>query len=98
MLKLAQLVNDPSRLSQISNRHIVALCNLSTRIDTFRSKSTQKGQYDVVSFRLDITDDPDAVLECAKAGLALMKNGGYFRMARYNSIPLLGVTPICVTH
>src|ERR1035437_8488772 len=69
MLKLAQLVNDPSRLSQISNRHIVALCNLSTRIDTARSKSTQKGQYTVVSFRLDVTDDPDAVLECTSAGL-----------------------------
>ena len=75
MLKLAQLVNDPSRFSQISNRHIVALCNLSTRIDTARSKSTQKGQYTVVSFRLDVTDDPDAVLECASAGLALMDEG-----------------------
>ena len=81
MLKLAQLVNDPSRLSQISNRHIVALCNLSTRIDTARSKSTQKGQYTVVSFRLDVTDDPDAVLECAKAGLALMKNEGYVTLS-----------------
>jgi hypothetical protein len=75
MLKFAQLVNDPSRFSQISNRHIVALCNLSTRIDTARSKSTQKGQYTVVSFRLDVTDDPDAVLECASAGLALMDEG-----------------------
>jgi hypothetical protein len=85
----------------------VALCNLSTRIDTARSKSTQKGQYTVVSFRLDVTDDPDAVLECASAGLALMDEG-------YVTLPTAvqeaisewlnttafasSVGPVCVTH
>ena len=107
MLKLAQLVNDPSRFSQISNRHIVALCNLSTRIDTARSKSTQKGQYTVVSFRLDVTDDPDAVLECASAGLALMDEG-YVTLSTavqeaisewLNTTAFASsVGPVCVTH
>jgi len=45
MLKLEQLVNDRSRLSRLSNRHIVALCKLSTQVGLQgRSELGQGGQ------------------------------------------------------
>jgi len=78
MLKLEQLVNDPSRLSRLSNRHIVALCKLSTQVGLQgRSELGQGGQRSIVfsKVRIDLTADPDAIVECANAGLALMDEG-----------------------
>jgi len=78
MLKLERLVNDPSRLFRLSNRHIVALCNLSTQVGLQGcSELGQGGQRSIVfsKVRIDLTADPDAVVECANAGLALMDEG-----------------------
>ena len=78
MLKLEQLVNDPSRLSRLSNRHIVALCKLSTQVGLQgRSESGEGGQRSIVTsrVRVDLTADPDAVVECVNAGLAVMEEG-----------------------
>jgi hypothetical protein len=78
MLKLERLANDSSRLSRLSNRHVVALCNLSTQVGLQgRSESGEGGQRSIVTsrVRVDLTADPDAVVECVNAGLALMEEG-----------------------
>jgi len=78
MLKLERLLNEPSRLFRLSNRHIVALCNLSTQVGLQgRSELGQGGQRSIVTsrVRIDLTADPDAVVECSDAGLALMDEG-----------------------
>jgi hypothetical protein len=78
MLKLERLAKDPSRLSHLSNRHIVALCKLSTQVGPQgRSELGDGGQRSIVTsrVRIDLTTDPDAVIECAQAGLVLMDEG-----------------------
>ncbi len=78
MLKLERLANDSSRLSRLSNRHVVALCNLSTQVGLQgRSESGERGQRSIVTsrVRVDLTADRDAVVECVNAGLALMEEG-----------------------
>jgi hypothetical protein len=78
MLKLERLLNDPSGLFRLSNRHVVALCSLSTQVGLQgRSELDQGGQSSIVysSVRIDRTADPDAIVECADAGLALMDKG-----------------------
>lgn len=78
MLKLERLLNDTSGLFRLSNRHIVALCNLSTQVGLQgRSELSQGGQRTIVisRVRIDLAADPDAVFECADAGLALMDEG-----------------------
>jgi len=75
ILKLERLLNDQSRRFRLSNRHIVALCNLSTQVGLQgRSELGQGGQRSIVRSRLriDLTADPDAIVECADAGLAQM--------------------------
>ena len=69
MLKLEQLVNDPVPSSRLSNRHIVALCKLSTQVGLQgRSELGQGGQRSIVfsKVRIDLTADPDAVVKCAR--------------------------------
>ncbi len=78
MLKLELLLNDPSGLFRLSNRHIVALCNLSTQVGLQgRSELGRGGQSSIVysSVRIDRTADPDAIMDCADVGLALMDKG-----------------------
>src|ERR1039458_10751533 len=78
MLKLERLLNDTSRLFRLSNRGMVALCNLSTQVGIQgRSELGQGGQRSIVTstIRIDLTADPDAVVECADAGMALMDKG-----------------------
>lgn len=78
MLKLERLVNDPVRLFRLSNRHIVALCNLSTQVGPRgRSELGQGGQRSIVTskVRIALTADPDVIAECANAGLAPMDEG-----------------------
>jgi hypothetical protein len=78
MLKLERLVKDPSRLSRLSNRHIVALCKLSTQLGLQgRSELGEGGQRSIVTtkIRMDVIADSDAVVECANAGLALINEG-----------------------
>jgi hypothetical protein len=78
MLKLKVLLNDPSGLLRLSNRHIVALCNLSTQVGLQgRSELGQGGQSSIVysSVRIDRTADSDAIMDCAHVGLALMDKG-----------------------
>jgi hypothetical protein len=56
----------------------VALCNLSTLVGLQgRSELGQAGQRSNVTskIRIALTADPDAVAECANAGLALMDEG-----------------------
>jgi hypothetical protein len=78
MVKLERLLTDGSRPFRLSNRHIVALCNLSTKVGLQgRSEIGQGGQRSIVysRFRIDLVADPDAIVECAEAGLALMDKG-----------------------
>jgi hypothetical protein len=78
MLKIERLVNDPSYRLQLSNRHIVALCNLSIQVGVQgRIEFGRGGARSRVTstIRLDLTADPDAIVECANAGLALLDKG-----------------------
>ncbi len=78
MLKLERLQRDSSGSFRLSNRHIVALCDLSSRVGLQgRTEFGQDGQRSIVTstVRVDLTADPDAVVECADAGLALMDEG-----------------------
>ena len=55
MLKLERLAKDPSRLSHLSNRHIVALCKLSTQVGPQgRSELGDGGQRSIVTSRVRI--------------------------------------------
>jgi hypothetical protein len=53
---------------RLTNRHIVALCNLSQRIGP-QSVALSK------SMRLDREADADLLRECADIGLAIIKDG-----------------------
>jgi hypothetical protein len=78
MLKLERLQRDSSSNFRLSNRHIVALCDLSRRVGLQgRVEIGQNGQSSIVTstIRVGLTADPDAVVECANAGLALMHEG-----------------------
>ncbi len=78
MLKLERLAQDPSRLSRLSNRHIMALTQLSAQVGTQgRFELDEKGRRSIITsrVRIDLTIDPEAILECARAGLALMEDG-----------------------
>ena len=75
MLKLERLQRDAGDF-RLSNRHIVALCNLSTQVGLQgRHEIGQGGHRSIVTstVRVDLTADPDAVVECANAGLASMR-------------------------
>jgi hypothetical protein len=77
MLKLERLARDPSRLSRLSNRHIVALTQLSAQVGPQgRFELDERGRRSVINsrVRIDLTIDPEAVRECAQAGLALMED------------------------
>ena len=78
MLKLERLQRDSSGNFRLSNRHIVALCNLSSQVGLQgRHEIGQGGQVSIVTstVRVDLAADPDAVVECADAGLAVMREG-----------------------
>jgi len=78
MLKLERLQRDSSGNFRLSNRHIVALCDLSSRVGLQgHPEFCQDGQRSIVTskVRVDLTAHPDAVVECADAGLALMDEG-----------------------
>jgi len=76
MLKLERLQRDAGNF-RLFNRHIVALCNLSSQVGLQGRHEIIQGQLQIVTstVRLDRTADPDAVVECADAGLALMREG-----------------------
>lgn len=61
---------DPATIPKITNRHMIALCILSERIGVQTRTHTK-------SIRLDLTFDPDALRECASAGLALLLHETY---------------------
>lgn len=78
VLKLEELLNDPLGHFRLSNRHIVALVNLSAQVGIQgRTEIGQGGQRSIVTSRVQIdrTADPDAVAECAEVGLALRVKG-----------------------
>ncbi len=78
MLKLERLQRDSSGNFRLSNRHIVALCDLSSRVGLQgRSEVGQGGRRSIVTskIRIDLTAHPDAIVECADVGLALMDEG-----------------------
>src|SRR5208337_4900692 len=68
MSKLERLLNDRSRICRLSNRHLVALCNLSIPVGIQgRSEIGQEGQLSTVysSVRVDRTADSDSILNNA---------------------------------
>jgi hypothetical protein len=77
MLKLEGLLNDPSHLFRVRNRHIVALCNLSIQVGLQDRVELVQGQRQIVrtSVRIDLTAAPDAIVECVDVGLVLNKDG-----------------------
>jgi hypothetical protein len=74
MSKLEEMVKDSPSSVRISNRHIVALCNLSTQVGVQGRSEIIGGQATASysSVRIDLTADPEALVDCAQAGLAKM--------------------------
>ena len=68
MTELQQILAriDPALLSKMTNRHLVALWNLSVQIGVQTRTQTR-------SIRIDLTTDPDALRECAVVGLAILQ-------------------------
>jgi hypothetical protein len=75
VLQIEELSSHPRLASRLTRRHIVALCRLSDQVGPQGRIEVVDGQRQRVtkSIRIDLTSDPDALVECAKAGLAQLE-------------------------
>jgi hypothetical protein len=72
ILQIQRLAAHPRLASRLTRRHMVALCCLSDQVGPQGRTETVSGQlqHSYSSIRIDLTSDPEALAECAKAGLA----------------------------